>query len=157
MLATLLPEWPSVLVEQIIVGEDLVTVVARLTMPAQPCPACSQQATSVHSRSRRTLLDIPTEVRRVHLSLQVRRFFCRNPACPRRTFTEQVPTLAAPHAQRTCRVQAMLRQIGLALGGEAGARLACALGMPCSPDTRFASGSPYATPLAAYPTGPGGG
>lgn len=77
MRATLLPEWPGVLVEQIIMGEDMVTVVARLTMPAQPCPACSQLATSVHSRSRRTLQDVPTGVRRVHLSLQVRRFFCR--------------------------------------------------------------------------------
>lgn len=135
MLATLLPEWPGVLVEQIIVGEDLVTVVARLTTPALPCPACSHLATRVHSRSRRTLQDVPAGVRRVHLSLQVRRFFCRNPSCPRRTFTEQVPTLATPHAQRTCRVQAMLRQVGLALGGEAGARLARALGMPCSPDS----------------------
>jgi transposase len=32
-------------------------------------------------------------------------------------------------------VQATLRQVGFALGGEAGARLARALGMPCSPDT----------------------
>lgn len=135
MLASLLPEEAGVLVEQLIVGEDVVTIVARLTTPAQPCPACSHLASQVHSHARRTLQDVPAGGRRVQLSLQVRRFFCRNPACPRRTFTEQVPTLAALHAQRTCRVQAMLRQVGLALGGEAGARLARALGMPCSPDT----------------------
>jgi transposase len=135
MLATLLQEEAGVLVEQIIAGEDVVTVVARLTTPAQPCPACSHPATGVHSRSRRTLQDLPTGGRRVRLVLQVRRFFCRHPSCPRRTFTEQAPMLAAPHAQRTCRVQATLRQIGFALGGKAGARLTRALGMPCSPDT----------------------
>ena len=114
MLATLLPEKAGVLVEQIIVGEDVVTVVARLTTPAQPCPACSHLASQVHSRSRRTLQDLPAGGRRVRLVLQVRRFFCRYSSCPRRTFTEQAPTLAAPHAQRTCRVQAMLRQVGFA-------------------------------------------
>src|SRR5689334_17380418 len=54
MLATLLPEGAGVHVEQIIVGEDIVTVVARLSTPAQPCPACSHLASQVHSRSRRT-------------------------------------------------------------------------------------------------------
>jgi hypothetical protein len=153
MLATLLSEGFGVLVEQIIVGEDVMTVVARLTTPAQPCPACFQLATHVHSRSRRTLQDLPAGVRRVRLSVQVRRFFCRNPVCPRRTFTEQVPTLAAPHAQRTCRVQTILRQVGFTLGGEAGARLARALGMPCSSDTRLATGPSGATSPAAHPTG----
>ena len=86
MLVTLLPEDSGVLVEQLIVGEDVVTVVARLTTPAQPCPTCSHLATQVHSRARRTLQDVPAGVRRVRLSLQVRRFFCRHPACPRRTF-----------------------------------------------------------------------
>lgn len=150
MLATLLPEELGVLVEQIIVGEDVVTMVARLTIPAQPCPACSHLATSAHSRTRRTVHDLPAGGHRVRLSLQVRRFFCRNPACPRRTFTEQVPALAAPHAQRTCRVQAMLRQVGFALGGKAGARLARALGVPCSSDTLLRL--VRRTPLPPLPT-----
>jgi transposase len=134
-LAALLPDLPDLLVEQAVIGEEAITIVARLTTPAMPCPACAQLATQVHSRARRTLCDVPAGGRIVRLSLQVRRFLCLVPTCPRRTFTEQVPALAARYARRTARLQDTLRRIGFALGGEAGARLATHLGMACSPDT----------------------
>jgi transposase len=133
--AALLPDIPGLLVEQVIIGIEAVTLVVRMTTPAASCPACGQSATRVHSRSRRTLADLPASGRRVRISLQTRRFFCANSACPRRTFTEQVPLLALPRKQRTLRLQETLRCLGFALGGEAGARLADRLGMPCSPDT----------------------
>jgi hypothetical protein len=53
--------------------------------------------------------------RRVRLSLQVRRFFCRTSTCPRCTFREQMPLLAAPCARRTQRLQALLVHLGFAL------------------------------------------
>jgi transposase len=134
-LAALLPPVPDLLVEQVILGEECLTFVARLTTAQVPCPSCRHFSRQVHSRARRTLFDLPVAGRRVRLSLQVRRFFCRAPGCPRRTFREQLPTLAAPWARRTERLQAILRQIGFALGGEAGARLAAQLGMPWSADT----------------------
>jgi len=37
-------------------------------------------------------------------SLRVRKWFCRNRACPRRIFTERLPTIAAPWARRTLRL-----------------------------------------------------
>jgi hypothetical protein len=67
----------------------------------------------------------------VVLGLRVRRFFCDNPACARRTFVEQVPGLTSPHARRT----GLLGTVGLALAGRAGSRLATALGMPASRDS----------------------
>ena len=133
--AALLPDIAGLLVEQVIIGADMVTLVVRFTTPMALCPACGREATRIHSRSRRTLQDLPMSGRRVRLSLQTRRFFCANPACPRRTFTEQAPLLALPRQQRTCRLQETLRRLGFALGGEAGARLAGRLGMPCSADT----------------------
>lgn len=134
-LVVLLPDLPELLVEQAIIGEEAMTIVARLTTPAMPCPACSQLARRIHSGTRRTLYDVPVGGRMVRLSLQVCRFFCLTPTCPRKTFTEQVSALAAPYARRTTRVQDALRRIGFALEGEAGARLAGHLGMACSPDT----------------------
>lgn len=134
-LAVLLPDLPAVLVEQVIIGAEVITLVARLTSPAMPCPCCAQPATRVHSRSRRVLRDLPAGGRCVQLSLQVRRFFCQMSTCPRTTFTEQLPKLASPHAQKTVRLKQTLCQIGFALGGEAGALLVSRLGMPCSPDT----------------------
>ena len=82
--------------------------------------------------------------RRVVLVLRVRRFVCQNQDCPRRIFAERFPALAEPYARRTTHHAADLRQIGLALGGRAGARLARRLGLAASHDTvlRLAAGTP---------------
>lgn len=145
--AALLPPVSELLLEQVILGEDCLTLVVRFTTAQMPCPSCGQLSRQVHSRTRRTLGDVPVAGRRVRLSLQVRRFFCRTPACPRRTFREQVPQLSAPWARRTERLQATLRQIGFVLGGEAGARLAAQLGMrrTCRYAPAFSPPSPCAT------------
>ncbi|MEU4176528.1 hypothetical protein [Streptomyces sp. NPDC026589] len=47
--------------------------------------------------------------------------------CPRRTFAEPFSWLAAPHARFTTRLDHTLEQMGLALAGRAGARLAAQL------------------------------
>jgi transposase len=57
------------------------------------------------------------------LQLRVRKWFCRNRACPRRIFTERLPTVAAPWARRTLRLAQRLVALGMALGGKAGVRL----------------------------------
>jgi transposase len=150
-LAALLSPVPDLLLEQVILGEECLTFVARLTTAQIPCPSCGQPSRQVHSRARRTLFDLPVAGRRVQLSLQIRRFCCRTSSCPRRTFREKVLLLAAPRAHRTQRLQAMLLQIGFALGGEASARLATQLGMPWSADTflrliRQAPALPVPTP-----------
>jgi hypothetical protein len=67
--------------------------------------------------------------------LLVRRFHCRNPACPRRTFAEPLPNLLAPRARRTRRLATAQSGVGVSCGGEAGARLLHRLGMPASADT----------------------
>jgi transposase len=132
--AALLPDTPGLLVEQVILGEEAITLVARLVTEAAYCPCCAQASPRVHSYARRTLMDLPMSGRCVWLFLQVRRFRCGTPTCPRRTFREQVPTLAARRRHRTRRLLQILCQVAFALGGEAGARLASKLDMPCSPD-----------------------
>lgn len=134
-LAAILPDVPGLLIEQVIIGEEAITLVARLKTATARCPCYAQSSARVHSYARRTLLDLPVRGRRMHLSLQVRRFRCLSLTCPRRTFREQVPGLAAPSARKTLHVQEALCQIAFALGGKAGARLAKHLGLPCSPDT----------------------
>jgi len=55
--------------------------------------------------------------------------------CGRSTFTERLPALAQSHARRTPRLTESLTRVGLALGGEAAARLVPALGLVGSADT----------------------
>ena len=63
------------------------------------------------------------------------RFFCANPDCRRRIFTERLPDLVLPYARRTLRQGEILRVIGLALGGRAGSRLLRRLQLQASPNT----------------------
>jgi transposase len=89
----------------------------------------------VHSRYVRRIADQPIGGRRVTVRLHVRRFRCGSPRCPRRTFAEQLPGLAARYARRSVPVQALLDDIGLTLGGRPGARFAARRGVRISRTT----------------------
>jgi len=69
------------------------------------------------------------------VEVHARRLYCRHVECPQRIFCERIPTFVAPYARRTLRLNHALRLIGLAVSGEAGSRLAIALGMSVSPNT----------------------
>ena len=65
-------------------GEGL-TILASSEATAVPCPLCGQLADRVHSRYTRTLADLPWATLAVRLRVRVRKFFCANAACPRRS------------------------------------------------------------------------
>ncbi len=71
----------------------------------------------------------------VMLDLQVGRWRCGNGRCVRKIFTERVPKLAMPWAQRTNRLHDVVRLIGHGMGGRPGERLLSRLGMAVSDDT----------------------
>jgi transposase len=116
------------------VGSSL-TFVLQSTATTAACPLCGQTSARPHSRYLRHLADLPCHDRLVRLQLEVRRFFCANADCRRRIFAERLPSVAAVHGRTTVRLHNAHCHIGLALGGEAGARLAGRLSMPTSADT----------------------
>jgi transposase len=130
----LLPD-PGLCLDRVEITALAVTLCLRTTTPAAPCPLCAQPARQVHSHYTRSAYDLPIQGRPALLRLTARRFFCPTPDCSRRVFCEQFPGLLARHAQATTRLSNTHRDLGLALGGEPGARLAAKLGMPTSPDT----------------------
>jgi transposase len=121
-----------------------------------PCPRCHVRTARVHSRYTRTLADLPWGASGVRVQLRVRQFFCDHPACPREIFTERLPTVAAPWARRTLRLAQRLLAYGLALGGEAGARLAARLGLRSRPDTLLRLVQAAPTPATGAPPSIGG-
>lgn len=94
------------------------------TRRSAPCPDCRRRSLHIHSHYTRTVRDLPIHMAAVTLHLRVHKFFCRNPACPRKIFTERLLDLATPYAQHTLALHRWLRDVGVAVGGEAGARLA---------------------------------
>ena len=115
--------------------DDLLTVTATSILRESICPHCCQPSRRVHSYYIRQPLDLPINERAVRLQLHVRRFRCLNPACSAKTFAERLPSLVRPAAHHTVRATRLLQLLGLALGGEAGARFGQLLHLPTSPDT----------------------
>lgn len=116
-------------------GPGALTVLAQARHDHARCPTCRTLSTSVHSRYHRRPTDLPVSGNAVRLQLAVRRFYCRDPACPRHTFAERFPHLLARHAQRTRRLVQAQARTGLALGGQPAARLLAHLAMPTSATT----------------------
>src|SRR5215469_5722347 len=136
MISSLLLALPDdLVVDQVHVLYDCVTICVRSTAPSAVCPLCSQPATRIHSRYRRTVTDLSSGGRQLVLSLVVRKFFCQTSTCLRRIFAERFPDLVRPWARMTLRFCAELEAIGFATSGESGARLAPLLGLPTSPAT----------------------
>jgi transposase len=99
---------------------------------------CQEPSKRVHSHYQRTLQDLPWGHLRVQLRLLVHRFFCDNPCCIRKIFTERLDDLAEPYARRTNRLRDALLAIGWALGGEAGARHSQRQAVPVGASTLLA-------------------
>lgn len=135
MAPACLPIPPSLHVEALLLEDGGLTILAASGVEAACCPLCGERTDRVHSRYVRTLADLPWATLIVRLRVQVRKFFCDNPACPRRVFAERRAGVAQASARRTDRQGAALTAIAFAAGGEAGAWLAGRLGMPVSADT----------------------
>ncbi len=135
MTHPLLPELPGFSIEQITLADGVITVLANSQTTKGCCPDCTHVSSRSHSWYQRQLADLPWSGRTVRLVIQVRRFVCTQPTCPRKTFAEALPTVAERYARRTIRLAAVLERLGLALGGEPASRLTSVLGMSCSPDT----------------------
>jgi len=96
------------------------------------CPLCGHSSDAVHSRYHRRLKDVPCGGQAVCLQLTAYKFFCHNPDCQRKIFTERFPSFVEPWAQMTLRLSAALQAIGFSTSGSLGARLAARLGIVTS-------------------------
>lgn len=136
MLPTgLLPHLDGLTVESVITRDQEATLAVAAREPAATCPHCSRRSDRVHSRYQRTLHDLPIGPNTLTLRVQVRRFRCANRRCTHRTFAEHFPGLGNIRARRTHGQQAALTEVGLALGGSAGARLTERMRLPASRST----------------------
>ena len=119
----MVPHLADLAVERVSAAGRSVRVRARACVGDAACPGCGVvrgEYTAVISGS---LLIRPAAARKCSLNCRPRRFSCRNEACGKATFAEQVPGLTVRYGRRTCGLQAVLLAVALALGGRAGVRL----------------------------------
>ena len=122
-------------IEQVHVQNHQWVLVLARTRRLGRCPLCKHRSKRVHSFYHRTLADLPLRGAPVRLQVRVRRFFCDRRRCRRKIFAERLEGLAAPYARRTQSLSTSQQQVGLALGGNAGARLTPWIGMQTSAST----------------------
>ena len=146
----LLPTTNALQLEGLAIGPDQITATLVAIQPVGSCPLCGTSSRRIHSHYPRTLTDLPWGALRVRLELTVRKFFCDDPACGRRIFTEQLSDVAAPYARRTTRLADLLRLLACALGGALGSRVLARLWTPVGAATLLRL--IRRTPLAARPT-----
>lgn len=132
---TLLPDPALVRLEYCATDADLLCLHLTARRETVACPDCGTEARRVHSRYRRHLADQLWNGQSVRLILYTRRWFCDEPRCTRRIFTEPLPGITSRYARRTASQTQVFLLLAYVLDGEAGARVAAGVGMPVSPDT----------------------
>lgn len=123
------------LINRIVLEGETVILEGQGAVETAACPGCGTSSASIHDRYVRRPLDLPWRGHVVRLVLTVRRFRCLTRSCPRRTFTEPFGPHLARRGQRTAETDTLLVSLAYTAGGEGGARLARAAGVPTSPDT----------------------
>ncbi len=150
--ATILPDPTCLHLLGLTADATCITATVRTTATAARCPLCERPCAHVHSRyTRRQLADLPWHGVAMRLVLHVRKFFCETPSCPRRVFTERLPSVVAPYARRTLRLEDWFVVVGFAAGGVGGARILQALGLSATPALVVARLRAYVAPAGPTP------
>ncbi len=106
---------------------------------SSPCPRCSMPSSAIHSSYRRHPKDLPCAGRPIRLLFTVRKFFCRNPGCSRKVFTERLADFIETSSRLTKRLRTAVQDIGFATGGKGGEQLGDKLAIPISETTVLSS------------------
>jgi len=149
-METILPASDCLDLIKLMATAQHITAIIQSRQEVSRCPLCHHPSSRIHSRYIRHLLDLPWHGVAMRLELHVRRFFCDEPACRRHIFTERFSQVVAPYARRTSRLDDWFKLVGLALGGEAGARLLRGMGVATSPDAllMYIRSLPYTVPTS---------
>jgi transposase len=106
------------------------------TAARRSCPLCGIASHRVHSQYIRRVCDYPCSGRGVELHITTRRFVCNVTRCSRPIFAERFgDTVLTDRSRRTARLDCLVYQLGLALGGKPAIRLSHRLMLPVSNDT----------------------
>lgn len=92
-------------------GDELFIRVGSLREIAN-CPYCGQPSWQIHSCKMRTLKDLPMQGKKVKLFLEQKKYFCKNGACEKKTFTERF-AFFKPNATKTNRLQEEILRVSL--------------------------------------------
>ncbi|MGO8947255.1 MAG: ISL3 family transposase [Ktedonobacterales bacterium] len=149
---TLLSLPPGVTITDYVVSMGTLYLLLTSTSSSASCPVCLTPSSAQHSSYQRTARDVPSGDYALRIQLRTRRFFCRQPDCTRRIFTERFASFLLPRARMTERFRATLLALSATTAHEAAQRLACLLHLPTSVTTLRRQLGRQQPPVLAEPT-----
>ena len=108
---------------------------ARCVLDYGKCPYCGHMSHRVHSRYIRTISDLSILGRPVIITSEMRKFFCDNTECTKKTFAEQPGNEVFRYRRRTRRCEMAVMRYGLTSSSETARKLLNATGVSISGDT----------------------
>ena len=92
--------------------EKTIYITCEISKNESECPFCNHSSNVIHSKYIRTISDLPIQNNEVKLLLVTRKFFCSNPECNNKTFSERF-CFVKPKAVKTNRLINYINGIGL--------------------------------------------
>lgn len=92
--------------------EKTIYITCEISKNESECPFCNHSSNVIHSKYIRTISDLPIQNNEVKLLLVTRKFFCSNPECNNKTFSERL-SFVNQKAVKTNRLINYINGIGL--------------------------------------------
>lgn len=125
----------DLIVHEVDYEDDSFKMYATSSLDHGICPYCGHRSHSVHSRYVRTIQDLSILGRRVIMRLGVRKFFCHNRDCRRKTFAEQPGDEVFRYRRRTCRCERAVARQGISVSSSSASRMLEHIGIHISSST----------------------
>ena len=139
----------GLLVQNIEQSDGVFHVYATSSSEEGICPYCGYKSSKVHSRYVRVIHDLSILGHSVKICLEVRKFFCYNHQCEKKTFAEQPGDEVFRYRRRTCRCERTVARHGLSVSSNSASKLLGYLGVHISPSTVLRD--LHRLPLPTYP------
>lgn len=114
---------------------DVIYIHASVCQTGSSCPICHKNSNRIHSKYVRKLSDLPISGFMARIVLIARKYFCDNPECGRKIFTERFDCEIRPYYRRLIRSNDLLSRLALELGGNMGSIISRYIKIPVSPST----------------------
>lgn len=131
----ILPSKIQINIDNILHNTDIIYTNVSSYQSRSKCPICGIYSINIHSKYTRKLVDVAISGKRSRFELNARRFFCYNPDCRRKVFTERFQYEIKPYARRMNRANDLLGKLALESGGNVCSKFSKYVGIPVSAST----------------------
>ena len=126
--------FPECNIEEFKVVDNKLILTGRSGKKEARCPRCKENSDKVHGYYQRHPHDLPLADCVIQFCLTVKRFYCFNRSCKKKTFAESFEPWLARYAQRSRRLSTTQSCVAEVLSAKASEALLAHLQMPISHD-----------------------